>query len=308
MSPKLNGINFADLADKIRKTIKDPVAKTQISTGDEVTTPTEPDQFVVMPAWWREATQGLLGLPFGYMVMTAGKPDSGKTSSTIEAIREAQKQGVSVIWADTERKTTKDRLVAWGVDPTRLARVQAPYLEAMYKGIERWLNAIKDADPEGKVLIVIDSIGNTASFREAEVEDMEGSQQPGVAAKINKRGLKRLIPRLARDKVALYVINQTYNLMGSPGRKNTGGEGLDYFSALTFQTARIGWLEKTVKGQRMRTGAKVKWDIYKSHLALGNDIMKSTIMEITKEGMKVVATAPVKEVEADSDDDFGLDE
>lgn len=283
----MSRVNFSELADKIRKTIKDPAAQKLISTGEDTTTPTEPEQFVVMPPWWQEASQGLLGLPFGYMVMAAGKPDSGKTSSTIEAIREAQKQGVSVIWADTERKTTKSRLEAWGVDPKKLARVQAPYLEAMYKGIEQWLNAIKDADPEGRVLIVIDSVGNTASFREAEVEDMEGSQQPGVSAKINKRGLKRLIPRLERDGVALYVINQTYNLMGSPGRKNTGGEGLDYFSSLTFQTARIGWLEKTVKGKRVRTGAKVKWDVYKNHLSLGQDISKSTIMDITKEGMSI---------------------
>jgi RecA/RadA recombinase len=300
MTPKTKSLDLNSLADRIRKTLKTPDAQKYISTGSEISTPVLPEDFIVMPSWWTETTGGLLGLPFGYEVMLSGAPDSGKSSAAIVAMKQAQEQGVFVILADTERKTTKTRLEAWGVDPSKMARVSAPYLEAMYKGIELWISAIKDEYPESKILIVIDSLGNTASFREAEVEDMEGAQQPGVAAKINKRGLKRLIPRLEKDKIALLVINQTYDILGSYGKKNAGGEGPNFFSALTFQTARMKFLEVTKNKQKVRVGARVIWTVYKNHLSLTEMVNKRTMLDITKEGIAAVGSDDSEDSEADN--------
>lgn len=283
----MSKINFLEVAEKLRKTIKNKEEAKFISTGDEITTPTKKEDFVVMPEWWQEVSGGLLGLPYGYVVMIAGNPDSGKSSCAIQAIKAAQEQGAAVILADTERKTTKKRLVDWGVDPSRLARVEAPYLEKMYEGIDLWINGIKDQDPDAKILVIVDSLGNTPSFREAEVEEMTGPQQPGVAAKANKKGLKRLIPKLVKDKVALLLINQTYNNLGSPGKSNTGGEGPNYFSALTIQTSRVKWLEETSKGVDYRRGARVQWTVYKNHLTLEGQVKKRTLLDITKDGITV---------------------
>lgn len=284
-------IDFKAEAERLRKTIKDPAQARSISTGAEMTTPTEPDQFVVMPAWWQEATTGLLGIPFGYEILIAGTTDSGKTSCVIQAIRSAQEQGVHVILGDTERKTTKARLEAWGVRPEDLARVQATHLEQLYSGIEKWIDLIKDKDPEGKILVIIDSLGNTPSFRESEVEDMHDSSQPGVSAKINKRGLKRIIPRLERDQIALLVITQTYDNYGSHGKTNAGGQGPSFFSAFTFQTQRVAFLEKKLKGESVRYGARVKWTVTKDHLVeKAKMVKKATLIDITADGMTAANT------------------
>ena len=281
-------IDFKKAADEIRATFKDKKKASMISTGAEMTTPSAPEDFVVMPEWFARMS-GTLGLPYGFVVMIAGNTDSGKTSFTIEAMKCAQEQDVNIILVDTEKKTTGRRLTDWGVNPDHVARVQPEYLEEAYDGIDKWVDYIKDADPDAKILVIFDSVGNTPSVKEVERE-VDETLQLGVAAKSNKRGMRRLVPRLKRDNIAMLLINQTYDNIASPGKTNAGGKAMDYFSCLTYQTTRKGWLEKTVKGEKKRVGAKVRWSLYKNHLLSGeNDIGlgKVSDIDITSEGMEL---------------------
>ena len=281
-------IDFKAAADEIRATYKDKKKASMISTGAEMTTPTAPEDFVVMPEWFQRMS-GTLGLPYGFVVMIAGNTDSGKTSFTIEAMKSAQEQDVNIILVDTEKKTTSKRLSDWGVNPDHVARVQPEYLEEAYDGIDKWVDYIKDADPDARILIIFDSVGNTPSFKETE-NAVDDTLQLGLAAKSNKRGMRRLVPRLKRDNISMLLINQTYDNIASPGRTNAGGKAMDFFSCLTYQTSRKGWLEKTVKGEKKRIGAKVRWTLYKNHLLSGeNDVGlgKVSDIDISSEGMKL---------------------
>ena len=280
-------IDFQQAAEKIRKTYKDKKKAAMISTGAEMTTPVNDEDFVVLPEWF-QTMSGTKGLPFGYVVMIAGNTDSGKTSFTIEAMRSAQQQGVNVILVDTEKKTTSRRLEQWDVNPEQIARVQPEYLEQAYDGIDKWVDYIKDADPDSKILIVFDSVGNTPSVKEVE-NDVDDTLQLGLAAKSNKRGMRRLVPKLKQDNIAMLMINQTYDNIASPGKTNAGGKAIDFFSCLTYQTTRKSWLEKTVKGEKKRIGARVRWTLYKNHLISDeHDVSKVSDIDITSEGMKLV--------------------
>ena len=281
-------IDFKQAAEEIRQTFKDKKKASMISTGAEMTTPTAPEDFVVMPEWFARMS-GTLGLPYGFVVMIAGNTDSGKTSFTIEAMKCAQEQDVNIILVDTEKKTTGRRLTDWGVNPDHVARVQPEYLEEAYDGIDKWVDYIKDADPDSKILVIFDSVGNTPSVKEVERE-VDETLQLGVAAKSNKRGMRRLVPRLKRDNIAMLLINQTYDNIASPGKTNAGGKAMDYFSCLTYQTTRKGWLEKTIKGEKKRVGAKVRWTLYKNHLLSGeNDVGlgKVSDIDISADGMEL---------------------
>lgn len=283
-------LDLKAISEKIKRSFKDDKRSAQVfGTGADITTPTKPEDFVVLDPWWKEAT-GVLGLPFGYVFMVAGNTDSGKTSFAIECIRAAQAQGTSVILVDTEKKSTKDRFVVRGVNPEQIALIRPDYLEDAYDGIDRYLEAIKEADPEGSVLIVFDSLGNTPAKAEADTE-VDNSLQMGLAAKVNKRGFRRLVPRLNKDKIHVLVINQTYANMGSPGRTNAGGNAVDFFSALTFQTSRFKWLEKTIKGEPMRIGARVQWTLFKNHLIGIEALKKKILIDCTSKGMKLVDTS-----------------
>jgi recombination protein RecA len=281
-------MDFKAAAEKIRKSFKDKDKAASISTGSEMTTPTEDEDFVLMPEWWKDLT-GVKGLPFGFVVMIAGNTDSGKTSATIEAMKCAQEQDIKIILVDTEKKTTKTRLTQWGVNPDNLARVQPEYLEDAYDGIDKWIEAIKADNEDNKILLIFDSVGNTPAKKESET-DVDDTLQLGLAAKVNKRGFRRLIPRLKRENIAVMLINQTYNNLGSPGRSNAGGKAMDFFSCMTYQTSRKRWLESGIK-EKVRTGAEVKWDLYKNHLIESDhSIKKSGLIQITAKGMKLVTS------------------
>lgn len=282
-------VDFKSISEKIRKSFKDDKRSAQVfGTGSDIITPTKPEDFVVLDPWFKEST-GVLGLPFGYVFMIAGNTDSGKTSFAIETIKKAQDQGVSVILVDTEKKTTGARLIARGVDPEQIALIRPDYLEDAYDGIDKYLEYIKDADPDGRILIVFDSLGNTPAKAEADT-DVDDSLQMGLAAKVNKRGFRRLVPKLNKDKIHVLVINQTYANLGSPGRTNAGGNAVDFFSALTFQTSRFKWLEKTVKGEAVRYGARVQWTLFKNHLLGDVPLQKKIQLDCTSEGIKLVGS------------------
>lgn len=282
--------DFKKAAEEIRDTFKDKRKAQMISTGDEMTTPTEDSDFVVMPEWFKSIA-GVKGLPFGYAIMIAGNTDSGKTSCAIQAIKAAQEQKIAVILVDTEKKTTKQRLINWGVNPDNLARVQPQYLEEAYDGIDRWIDKIKEDDESTKILVIFDSLGNTPSIKEMEL-GVEETLQLGLAAKINKRGARRLVPRLHRDNISILIINQTYDNMTSPGKSNAGGNAWDFYCALIFQTSRKKWLEKLVKGVTLRKGARVVYKLYKNHLITEDlSLLKSAEIDITSEGMKLVGSS-----------------
>lgn len=101
----MSKFNMGTLAADIRKQFKDsPKLAKRIGVGSNLSKLTDAD-YIIMPPWWKECT-GVPGLPFGKLVMIAGDSDSGKTSAAIEAMREAQRQEVGVIYVETEGKTT----------------------------------------------------------------------------------------------------------------------------------------------------------------------------------------------------------
>lgn len=302
-------INYGKLVKETKKRITERDKKnaklTLLSTGEDMYLPTKPEEFVVGPAWWQEMT-GILGLPYGFIVQVAGRTDSGKTSCVIEYMRKAQEQDVVCILVDTEKKTTKKRLTQWGVDPEKVFLIRPNYLEEMYQSIEDSIETIQDVYPDKKIILILDSLGNTVSKAEAE-KGFEEGQQMGVRASINNKGFSRLVPKL-EDKIAFLFINQTYDNMGSPGKTNKGGTTKEFAVALTFQTTRMGWIEGQVKGEKVRKGARVKWNLYKHHL-IDNDVMlgKQFILDITAKGVALKGEAP-EEFQAIEDGELKIDE
>ncbi len=250
----------------------------------------EASNFLIMPEWWQQATN-TLGIPFGKLVMIAGDSDSGKTSCAIAAMKAAQQQDVAVLYIETEGKTTTEDLVNWGVDPEGVMLVQESIAERAFEGMfALWDNFFK-AYPKGKLLVVFDSLGNVVSMRDSEIDLTTENQKPGGKGQINRLGLNKLIAKRDENDVAVLMINYTYDNIGSPGKTNAGGKAVNFFSSLTYQTSRKQWLEKTVKGEKVRIGARVQWRLFKNHLNKQNPGPKIVELDITSEGFKLVGAA-----------------
>lgn len=247
----------------------------------------EAANFLIMPEWWQKATN-TLGIPFGKIVMIAGDSDSGKTSCAIAAMKAAQEQEVAVLYVETEGKTTTQDLLGWGVDPEQVMLVQESIAERAFEAMFSLWDGFFKAYPQGRLLVVFDSLGNVVSKRDSEIDLTTENQKPGGKGQINRLGLNKLIAKRDENEVAVLMINYTYDNIGSPGKTNAGGKAVNFFSSLTYQTSRKQWLEKVVKGEKIRTGARVQWRLFKNHIDKQNPGPKTVELDITSEGFKLV--------------------
>lgn len=268
---------------------KTPNMLSSINTGDNLKT-LKPENFLIMPEWWKQATN-TLGLPYGGIVMIAGDSDSGKTSAAIAAMKAAQTQDVGILYVETEGKTTKEDLMSAGVDASQVMLVQDSIAEKAFELMFSTWDEFFKLYPKHKLLVVFDSLGNVVSMRDANMDLTESNQKPGGKGQINRLGLNKLLAKRKENNVAVLVINYTYDNIGSPGKTNAGGKAVNFFSSLTYQTTRKGWLEKTVSGNKVRTGAKVQWKLFKNHIDKSNPGPKVVELDITSEGIKVAGVS-----------------
>lgn len=283
----MSKFNMSGLAESIKKEFKsNEKMASRIGVGSNLSKLTDKD-FIIMPEWWQEVT-GVIGLPYGKLVMIAGDSDSGKTSAAIEAMKAAQKQGTGIIYVETEGKTTEADLKNWGVDPSQILLIQSSIAEEAFELLFKAWESFKDAYPNDKLLIVFDSIGNVVSQRDSEIDLTEQDSKPGGKGKINRLAINKMITRMDKDKAAILVINYTYDNIGSPGKTNAGGKAVNFFSSLTFQTSRKGWHEKQVGGKKVRVGADVTWTLFKNHLNKSGQNQKKFTLRITSEGINVI--------------------
>ncbi len=270
--------------DSIVKLVKD------VSTGDNLRDSTDKNSFMLMPNWWHEAT-GTTGIPYGGYVMLAGDSDSGKTSAAIEAMRSAQDQDCAILYIETENKTSKNDLKRWGVDPSRVMLVKDSVAESLYKKTFDLVDAFMKKYPDGKLLIVYDSVGNVLSKHDMDMDIAEDNQRPGGKGKTNRLGLSKLITLSRNRQIATLIVNYTYDNIGSPGKTNAGGRALNFYSSLTYQTTRKAWIERVVKGRKVRVGAKVQWKLFKNHINKDAPGPKVIELDITSEGIKYVGSS-----------------
>lgn len=268
---------------------KDDVKASRIGLGDNLRTLADTN-FLVMPEWWQQATN-TRGIPFGGYVMLAGDSDSGKTSAAIEAMKAAQQAEMSIIYVETENKTTTQDLKNWGVDPAQVILVKSTIAEEAFDLLFKVWDSFTKNYPSQKLLVVFDSIDNVISKHDIESDQSDTNQKPGGKGRSNRVGINKLVARSQNGHVATLLINYTYDNIGSPGKTNAGGKALNLFSSLTFQTSRKSWIEGTVKGQKIRKGARVVWKLFKNHIDKQNPGPKVVELDITSEGIKVAGVS-----------------
>lgn len=296
--------DFSNTVDKLQKSLeKDKYLQGTVGLGSDLhSISTDPKDYVVMPKWWKQA-YGVHGMQFGRIIQIAGLSDSGKTSLCIEAMKNAQEQGIGIVYVETEGKTSPEDLEAAGLDTRGIITVNAGnILEVAFEaGFKAWDEFFKDY-PGEKLLFIFDSYGNTVSLHDSELDMTRDSMKPGGSAKANRLGLGKIIAKLAREKrdVACLFVNYTYDNIGSHGKTNAGGQALNFYNMISIQASRTGWVTgtKTKDGKtvKIRKGAVVKWQTYKNHYEKhlkdsdGNKLYLPTAIElkITEAGFEPV--------------------
>lgn len=288
---------------------KDKKALSIISTGDAVKTEYEDKDVSPLPLGHPlRVLSGLPGIPFNKIIQVVGKPDCGKSTWAGEALVTAQKAGIQGILWDAEEKFDANRFSNMGGNPSDLIMAKTNEILKGAELVRQYILAIKDQQPDAKILFIWDSVGGSQSRSHAERQlDSEKHGQPGQDAKENAQVMKMLVALINKfpDSIAIYMVNQSYAKIGfmQKGDAASGGTKIEYHSSLIIFLKRIKTLTKVVKGVTTKYGIVTRATVSKNHLSQSETSVHQLDFKITAKGSEVTETEESNDVEAEGDTD-----
>ncbi|WP_210478778.1 recombinase RecA [Naasia sp. SYSU D00948] len=195
---------------------------------------------------------GIGGLPRGRIVEIYGPESSGKTTLTLHAIANAQRNGGIAAFIDAEHALDPEYAKKLGVDIDSLLVSQPDTGE----------QALEIADMlvrSGSIdLIVIDSVA--ALVPRAELEGDMGDSHVGLQARLMSQALRKLTGGLNQTKTTAIFINQLREkvgvFFGSP-ETTAGGKALKFYASVRLDIRRIETLKDGAEAVGNRTRVKV---------------------------------------------------
>ncbi|MGD6389798.1 recombinase RecA [Xanthomonas citri pv. citri] len=184
---------------------------------------------------------GIGGLPKGRVVEIYGPESSGKTTLTLQAIAECQKNGGTAAFIDAEH----------ALDPIYAAKLGVNVDDLLLSQPDTGEQALEIADMlvrSGSVdIVVVDSVA--ALTPKAEIEGEMGDQLPGLQARLMSQALRKLTGNIKRSNTLVVFINQLRMKIGvmMPGQSpevTTGGNALKFYASVRLDIRRIGAIKK----------------------------------------------------------------
>jgi recombination protein RecA len=192
------------------------------------------------------------GYPKGRIIEIYGPESSGKTTLTLHAIAEIQKQGGTAAFIDAEHALDPAYARKLGVDTDNLLVSQPDNGEQALEIAETLVrsNAVD--------LVVVDSVA--ALVPQAEIDGDMGDSHMGLQARLMSQALRKLTGIISKSKTTVIFINQIRMkigvMFGNP-ETTTGGNALKFYASVRLDIRRIGQLKAGEEIIGNRTKVKV---------------------------------------------------
>lgn len=192
------------------------------------------------------------GIPKGRVVEIYGPESSGKTTLTLHAIAQIQKQGGTAAFIDAEHALDPSYAKRIGVDVENLLLSQPDNGEQALEIVETLVrsNAVD--------LIVVDSVA--ALVPRAEIEGDMGDSHMGLQARLMSQALRKLTGVISRSNATVIFINQIRMkigvMFGNP-ETTTGGNALKFYASVRMDIRRIAQIKSGEEIIGNRTRVKV---------------------------------------------------
>ena len=178
---------------------------------------------------------GIGGLPKGRIVEIYGPESSGKTTLTLSAIAECQKNGGTAAFIDAEH----------ALDPIYAENLGVNVDDLLVSQPDTGEQALEIADMlvrSGAVdLLVVDSVA--ALTPKAEIEGEMGDHHVGLQARLMSQALRKITGNIKRSNCLCIFINQIRMkigvMFGNP-ETTTGGNALKFYSSVRLDIRRTG--------------------------------------------------------------------
>ena len=199
-----------------------------------------------------DAALGVGGYPKGRVMEIYGPESSGKTTLTIHAIAEVQKQGGIAAFIDAEH----------AFDATYASNLGVKIDELLISQPDNGEQALEVADhliSSGAVdLVVIDSVA--ALTPRSEIEGEMGDSKMGLHARLMSQALRKLTATINKTGCTCIFINQIRMkigvMFGNP-ETTTGGNALKFYSSVRLDIRRVGAIKNGDEVIGNRTRVKV---------------------------------------------------
>jgi len=201
---------------------------------------------------------GVGGYPRGRVIEIYGPESSGKTTLTIHAIAEVQKQGGIAAFIDAEHAFDSAYALSLGVDIDNLLISQPDNGEQALEITDHLISS-------GAIdLVVIDSVA--ALTPKSEIEGEMGDSKMGLHARLMSQALRKLTATISKTGCTCMFINQIRMkigvMFGNP-ETTTGGNALKFYSSIRLDIRRIG----AIKNGEDITGNRTRVKVVKNKVA-----------------------------------------
>lgn len=205
---------------------------------------------------------GIGGLPRGRIVEIFGWESSGKTTIALNAIADAQRQGLKCLLVDAENAFDPEYAAALGVEVDSLQYCQPSYGEQGLEVADR-LMASGQAD-----VVVIDSVA--ALVPKAELEGEMGDSKMGLHARLMSQSCRKMVGTIAKHNCLCIFINQFRHkigvTMGNP-EVTTGGMALQFYASIRLEVRRSISEQNSVIVGDVKEGNKTTVKVVKNKCA-----------------------------------------
>ena len=176
---------------------------------------------------------GIGGYPKGRIIEIYGPESSGKTTLTLHAIAECQKQGGRAAFIDAEHAIDPVYAQNLGVNIDELILSQPDSGE---QGLEIAETLVRSGAID---LVVVDSVA--ALVPQVELDGEMGDSQMGLQARLMSKALRKIAAELNKSECTIIFINQLREkigiMFGNP-ETTTGGRALKFYSSVRVEIRR----------------------------------------------------------------------
>lgn len=215
------------------------------------------------------------GIATNRISCVAGESGAGKSFICYSVAKNAQKNGYSVIYIDTEQSIDLEDLPNYGIDNSleKFRLIRSNKVEDVNMLLTQLLDDLKEQKIAGyelpKLLIVLDSLGQMASNKEKEDLLAGNIKQDMTKAKALGSMFRSINTDLGFLDIPLLVANQTYMTMDLFAQeKLRGGNGLLYSASVIGMMSKSKLKDSNVDDMDLgASGINVLFKCVKNRLA-----------------------------------------